>query len=49
MYTPSELPSQAGYEDESFSELDYAQIVADHCQTDHQVLRLDSLKPAYVE
>lgn len=38
-----------GYEDKTFSELDYAQIVADHCQTDHQVLRLDSLKPAYVE
>ncbi len=38
-----------GYEDESFSELDYARIVADHCQTDHHVLRLDSLRPAYVE
>ena len=38
-----------GYEDKTFSELDYAQIVADHCQTDHRVLRLDSLKPAYVE
>ncbi|MGW8194318.1 MAG: asparagine synthase (glutamine-hydrolyzing) [Desulforhopalus sp.] len=38
-----------GYEDKSFSELDYAQIVADHCQTDHHILRLDSLKPEYVE
>lgn len=38
-----------GYEDKSFSELDYAQIVADHCQTEHQVLRLDSLKADYVE
>ena len=38
-----------GYEDKTFSELDYAQIVADHCQTDHRVLRQDSLKPAYVE
>ncbi|WP_417913710.1 asparagine synthase (glutamine-hydrolyzing) [Candidatus Electronema sp. JM] len=38
-----------GYEDKSFSELDYAQIVADHCQTEHHVLRLDSLKPEYVE
>jgi asparagine synthase (glutamine-hydrolysing) len=38
-----------GYEDKTFSELDYAQIVADHCQTEHRVLRLDSLKPAYVE
>ena len=38
-----------GYEDKSFSELDYAQIVADHCQTDHQVLMLDSLKADYVE
>ena len=38
-----------GYEDKSYSELDYAQIVADHCQTEHHVLRLDSLKPDYVE
>ncbi len=38
-----------GYEDKSFSELDYAQIVAEHCQTDHQVLMLDSLTPEYVE
>jgi asparagine synthase (glutamine-hydrolysing) len=38
-----------GYEDKSFSELDYAQIVADHCQTEHHVLMLDSLKPDYVE
>ncbi len=38
-----------GYEDKSFSELDYAEIVAEHCQTDHQVLMLDSLKPEYVE
>ncbi len=38
-----------GYKDKSFSELDYAQIVAEHCQTDHQVLLLDSLKPEYVE
>ena len=38
-----------GYEDKSFSELEYAQIVADHCQTDHQVLLLDSLKADYVE
>ncbi|MGR0482675.1 MAG: asparagine synthase (glutamine-hydrolyzing) [Candidatus Electronema sp. V4] len=38
-----------GYKDKSYSELDYAQIVADHCQTDHQVLLLDSLKPDYLE
>jgi asparagine synthase (glutamine-hydrolysing) len=38
-----------GYEDKSFSELDYAQIVADYCETDHQVLMLDTLKPEYVE
>jgi asparagine synthase (glutamine-hydrolysing) len=38
-----------GYEDKSFSELDYAQIVAEHCQTEHQVLMLDSLKPEYIE
>ncbi len=38
-----------GYEDKSFSELDYAQIVANHCDTEHHVLMLDSLKPEYVE
>ncbi len=38
-----------GYEDKSFSELDYAKIVADHCQTEHHVLMLDTLRPHYVE
>ena len=38
-----------GYEDKSFSELDYADIVAKHCHTDHKVLMLDTLKPDYVE
>ncbi len=38
-----------GYEDKSYSELDYAQIVAEHCATEHHVLMLDSLKPEYVE
>ena len=38
-----------GYEDKSFSELDYAEIVARHCHTEHQVLMLDSLKADYVE
>ena len=38
-----------GYEDKSFSELDYAEIVANHCHTDHKVLMLDTLKPDYVE
>jgi len=38
-----------GYEDKSFSELDYAEIVAQHCHTDHKVLMLDTLKPEYVE
>ncbi len=38
-----------GYPDPSFSELDYAQIVADHFATDHQVLMVDDLKPEYVE
>ena len=38
-----------GYADKSYSELDYAQIVAEHCQTEHHVLLLDSLKPDYVE
>lgn len=38
-----------GYEDKSFSELDYAQQVADYFDTDHQVLMLDDIKPEYVE
>ena len=38
-----------GYEDKSFSELDYAEIVARHCDTDHHVLMLDRLRPEYVE
>lgn len=38
-----------GYEDKSFSELDYAEIVANHCHTDHKVLMLDTLRPDYVE
>ena len=38
-----------GYEDKSFSELDYAEIVASHCHTDHKVLMLDTLRPNYVE
>ncbi|WP_028323430.1 asparagine synthase (glutamine-hydrolyzing) [Desulfatirhabdium butyrativorans] len=38
-----------GYRDPSFSETEYARIVADHFQTDHQVLMIDDLKPEYVE
>ncbi|MFO7536114.1 MAG: asparagine synthase (glutamine-hydrolyzing) [Kiritimatiellia bacterium] len=38
-----------GYADKSFSELEYAKIVADQFGTDHQVLMVDDLKPAYVE
>jgi len=38
-----------GYEDKSFSELDYAEIVAEHCHTDHHVLMLDTMRPEYVE
>lgn len=38
-----------GYEDESFSELDYAEIVAKQFDTDHQVLMLDTMRPEYVE
>lgn len=38
-----------GYEDKSFSELDYAEIVANHCETEHKVLMLDTLRPEYVE
>jgi len=38
-----------GYNDKSYSELDYAAIVARHCETDHQVLMLDALNADYVE
>ena len=38
-----------GYEDKSFSELEYAEIVARHCHTEHQVLMLDTLNADYVE
>ncbi len=38
-----------GYEDRTFSELDYASIVAEHCETEHQVLMLDDIRPEYVE
>jgi asparagine synthase (glutamine-hydrolysing) len=38
-----------GYKDKTFSELDYAAIVAKHCETDHQVLMLDDIRPEYVE
>lgn len=38
-----------GYEDKSFSELDYAKIVADQFDTEHHVLMIDTLKPDYVE
>ena len=38
-----------GYKDKSYSELDYADIVARHCGTDHQVLMLDALNADYVE
>ena len=38
-----------GYEDKSFSELEYAQQVADYFDTDHQVLMIDGLKADNVE
>jgi asparagine synthase (glutamine-hydrolysing) len=38
-----------GYHDKTFSELDYAAIVAKHCETEHQVLMLDDIRPEYVE
>lgn len=38
-----------GYHDKTFSELDFAQVVAEHCETDHQVLMLDDIRPEYVE
>ena len=38
-----------GYPDKTFSELDYAQIVADAFQTEHHVLMIDDLTPAHIE
>ena len=38
-----------GYEDKTFSELEYAQQVADCFDTDHTVLMIDGLKSEYVE
>lgn len=38
-----------GYHDKTFSELDYAAQVAQHCDTEHQVLMLDDIRPEYVE
>ena len=38
-----------GYEDKSFSELDYAQVVADHFETDHQVLMIEQMNREAVE
>ncbi|NIA05984.1 MAG: asparagine synthase (glutamine-hydrolyzing) [Proteobacteria bacterium] len=38
-----------GYRDKTFSELEYAEIVARHCETEHQVLMIDDLKQEYVE
>jgi asparagine synthase (glutamine-hydrolysing) len=38
-----------GYADKSFSELEYAKVVADHFGTDHQVLMVDDLTPGDVE
>lgn len=38
-----------GYHDKSFSELDYAEIVAKHFGTEHTVLMIDDLKPEYIE
>ena len=38
-----------GYHDKTFSELDYARIVADHFGTDHQVLMIDEMDQASIE
>jgi asparagine synthase (glutamine-hydrolysing) len=38
-----------GFPDKSFSELEYAKIVADRFSTDHQVLMIDDLQPQYLE
>ena len=38
-----------GYEDKTFSELEYAAQVAEYFDTEHQVLMLDDIRPEYVE
>jgi asparagine synthase (glutamine-hydrolysing) len=38
-----------GYKDKSFSELEYAQVVAERFETDHQVLMIDEMKQEDVE
>jgi asparagine synthase (glutamine-hydrolysing) len=38
-----------GYKDKTFSELDYAQIVAEHFETDHQVLMIDDMDEQSIE
>jgi asparagine synthase (glutamine-hydrolysing) len=38
-----------GYKDKTFSELDYAQIVADRFETDHQVLMIEQMDREAVE
>ncbi|MBU0677906.1 MAG: asparagine synthase (glutamine-hydrolyzing) [Verrucomicrobia bacterium] len=38
-----------GYEDKTFSELDYARIVADEFGTDHQVLMIEGMSPERIE
>lgn len=38
-----------GYQDKSFSELEYAEIVATHFDTEHHVLMIDDLRADYVE
>lgn len=38
-----------GYEDESFSELDYAQQVAECFETDHKVLMIEDMRPELIE
>lgn len=38
-----------GYRDRSFSEIEYAQQVADYFGTRHTVLTIDGIKPEYVE
>jgi asparagine synthase (glutamine-hydrolysing) len=38
-----------GYKDRTFSELDYAEIVAKKFETEHHILMIDDLNPEYVE
>jgi len=49
-YIPGRLRTfTIGYHDKTFSELDYAQQVADRFETDHQILMIDDMKAEHIE